>query len=76
MISILADPLVNSSAEMLSRFDVLGDRALGGSQAEFGLGIAAELIDQLGGGMMVEATGPSALRLEISVPLVALGAAQ
>ena len=73
VIAISVGPLLESSSAMLARFDVLGECGLGGFHVEFGLGIAAELIGQLGGGMMVEATGPNALRLEMSVPLVAPG---
>jgi len=75
VIGISVEPLVDSSAGMLARFDVLGDQALDGSHAEFGLGVAAELIEQLGGGLTVEATGPHELRLEVSVPLVVQGRA-
>jgi hypothetical protein len=68
------ESLAESSAKMLARFDVLGERTFDGAHVEFGLGIVAELIDQLGGGLMVEAIGPNALRLEVSVPLITEGA--
>jgi len=72
------ESLAESSAKMLARFDVLSDvlseRTFDGAHVEFGLGIVAELIDQLGGGLMIEAIGPNALRLEVSVPLITEGA--
>ncbi|MCP4903449.1 MAG: PAS domain S-box protein [bacterium] len=73
VIALSVDPLIGSSTEMLARFDVLGAHLLEGPQEDFGLKVAAELIDQLGGGLRIEEIAPKALRLEVSVPFVLEG---
>ena len=60
-----------TSAEMMARFDILGATTSDGSQTDFELTIAVEMIEQMRGGLTVEATGLRSLRLEVSVPLVA-----
>ncbi len=74
VISLFAEPLIESSATVLARFDGLGVGALDGSHDEFGLAVAVELIDRLGGGLSIEASATHAIQVEIALPLTGEGA--
>ena len=70
VVALTAEPLIESSATLLSRFDGLAVGPLEGSHDELGLAVAAELIDRLGGGLSIEAVATLAIRVEISLPLL------
>jgi len=69
VLGLSTGPLADSAGDLLSRFDVLGDQGLAGSPDEYGLGVAVELVEQLGGGLAIEATRSDAVRIEVSMPI-------
>jgi len=74
VISLSAEPLIETAASLLARFDGLGVGALEGSHEELGLAVALELIDRLGGALSIEARATHVIQMEISLPLTGQGA--
>ena len=76
-VGLAAQPLDASGAALRSRLESVGAVAPASvDPPDFGLATAAELIQQLGGRLAVAGGGPSALRLELAIPLVAWGEEQ
>jgi PAS domain S-box-containing protein len=75
VIGISAGPLIVSSSVIRERFESLGSSVLDAEAGELGLTIAGELIAQLGGRLQVDSRGDAGLRVEVSVPQDARGAA-
>lgn len=70
-VTLDAGPLVAPADTLLSRFDALAAHVADPDRGELGLSSAAELLEQLGGRLSVEAASESRLRVGVSLPLFA-----
>lgn len=68
-ISLTADRLIEEASVMIGRFDMLAEGTLGSSQAEFGLAIAAELIDRLGASLSLSEAGTHSISIRLNLSL-------
>jgi PAS domain S-box-containing protein len=68
-ITLAAERLLEDANTTIQHFEMLAAGEPGASQSEFGLVIATELMDQMGGSFSLFETGPDALSIALELPL-------
>ena len=68
-ITLVAERLLEDADTTIRHFEILAAGELGDSHSEFGLAIAAELIDQMGASLSFIETAPHALLIALHIPL-------